>query len=67
MPPSDCTVVGGMDMGSAPKVDVWVGVGESGGAAVVSAAASVVASNGLVASCRLARLAENFRIRILLI
>ena len=54
-------------MDSAPKVDVWVSVGESGGAAVVSAAASVVASNGLVASCRLARLAENFRIRILLI
>ena len=56
-----------MDMDSAPTVDVWVGVGESGGATVVSAAGAVVGFNGVVASCRLARLAENIRIRILLI
>lgn len=63
MPPSNCTFVGGMDGVSAE--DVWVGVGESGGTAVVGAAGSVVAFNGPVASWRLARLAKNTRIRIL--
>ena len=57
MPPSNCTFVGGID-GVSPD-DRWVCVGESGGAAVVGAAGSVVAFNCPVASCRLARLAEN--------
>ena len=52
-------------MDGAPVRDVWVGMGESGDAAVVSAAGSVVGFNGVVASWRLARLAENIRIRIL--
>lgn len=44
MPPSDCMFVGGMD--GVFTEGVWVGVGESGGTAVVGAAGSVVAFNG---------------------
>lgn len=65
MPPSDCTTV--VDMDGPPTGDVWVGVEGSGGAVVVRAAGSVVGFNGVVASCRRARLAKNIRIRVLLI
>lgn len=55
VPPSDCTVVGGM--GDEITEDAWVDVR-------VGADGSDVAFNGPVASCRLARLAKNIRIRI---